>query len=133
MNLRVNNVNFSGKTEILYGLKKAAKISQSMEYTKKAYISSRLGMSKLEEMTAYEASMRAYLDMAVHDSEFVNVINHSLTQEDIKSLKNIVKPQVTEHGTIEPLNDFYSTAKDVTKRKEKDIKEAIKNLCNLLK
>lgn len=135
MDLKINNMSFQGKHEIMYGLKKAAKISRVTELTNKAYITSRMGMTKYEEMTAYDASMRAYLDMATHDAEFANVINRSLSTEDVNSLKEILKPEITQHGSVEPLGLFTEVIQDVAKTKHRGTKalRAVETLINMLK
>lgn len=135
MDIKINNISFQGKREILYGLTKAAKISRAAELTNKAYVTSRMGMTKYEELTAYDASMRAYLDMATHDAEFPDVINNSLTKEDINSLKNILKEEVTQHGTIKPLTLFCKNMIDVVHKNKRntDVFNAIGALSYLLR
>ena len=88
MNISTNNINFSGKQEILYGLKKAATFAKSLEVCTNAYTTSRMAMTKYEERAAYNASIRAYLDMIYNDSNFAASINN-FSQKDLKTIRNM--------------------------------------------
>lgn len=135
MDLKINNINFQGKKEILYGLKKAASLTRTYELTNKAYVASRIGMTKYEEMTAYRSSIRAYFDMVTNDTDFSDVINNSMSKGDILVLKNLLKPQTTEHGRIEPLQKFIKEAVDIAQinRRGQEVLNALDKLAETLK
>jgi hypothetical protein len=112
MDLKINALNFQGKKEVLYGLQKAAKIARASEYSNKAYTMSRMGMTKYEERAAYDASMKAYLDMALRDSEFKETTK-KINLSELFELHEILKPEQTEHALVQPMNKFKSVADDV--------------------
>ena len=131
MDLKVNALNFQGKKEVLYGLQKAAKIARTLEYSNNAYTMSRMGMTKYEERAAYDASMRAYLDMALRDSEFKETTN-KINLAELFKLHEILKPEQTEHALVQPMNKFKSVADDVINSLgagKKSVKEAFLDLC----
>ena len=102
MNISTNPTNFSGKQEILYGLRKAAQHAKSLDLCTKAYSTSRIAMTKYEERTAYNASIKAYLDMIFNDRDFVNSVN-TFNKKELRQIRNILKEEKTEHGIIQPL------------------------------
>lgn len=135
MDIKINNISFQGKSEILYGLTKAAKIARSSELAQKAYTTSRNGMTKFEELTAYDASMRAYFDMVTKDSEFPEIVKNLLNPEEIKPIKNILKEENIEHGTIQPLSLFCKKMIDVAAKNQRstEVFNAIGTLSYLLR
>ncbi len=135
MDIKINNISFQGKSEILYGLTKAAKIARSSELAQKAYTTSRNGMTKFEELTAYDASMRAYFDMVTKDSEFPEIVKNLLNSEEIKPIKNILKEENIEHGTIQPLTLFFKKMIDVAAKNQRstEVFNAIGTLSYILR
>ena len=123
MNISTNNTVFSGRQEILYGLKKAANCAKSLELCTNAYSTSRMAMTKYEERMAYNASMRAYLDMIFNDSEFITSVN-SFKTKDLNKIRTILKEECNQHGTINPLKvmkehfaDFIKSQKTTSPEK----------------
>ena len=112
MDISVNNVNFSGKKEILYGLKKASKYAKSFELCENAYSTSRMAMTKYEERAAYSAAIKAYLDMIINDAEFSSTVKN-LKKSDLKEIRGILRETDTEHGIIHPLNKIKNGISDI--------------------
>ena len=108
MDLKVNNINFSGKREILYGLTQASKYAQTMEYGRTAY------KGKINDHLVFNASMRAYLDMVTKDDVFYNVVRN-LTQKDLLPIKENLQELVTQHGTLKPFGIFKDALENVIK------------------
>ena len=135
MDFKVQNVTFGGKQEIMYGLTKAAKISKISALSNKAYTASRIGATKYEQRAAYEASMSAYTDMVINDSEFTYAVDELITHKDIKTLQDILKPITTEHGYIQPQSVFEEVLKNTANQKyiPKSIKQSVEKLNNLIK
>ena len=112
MDLRINGTGFQGKREILYGLKKAAQNAKEYEMNQTAYIASRIQMRKYEEQASKKASINAYLDMVVYDSNFASFIEN-VHGKDLKPIKKILASFQTEHGTVEPMKTFSSAYESV--------------------
>ncbi len=131
MDLRINNINFNGKKEIIYGFRKAANISRQIELYKNASVSP----SKNAEINELLATRYAYTDMYIHDSEFINTANGSLTEKEINTLRQTLKPETNEHGTVEPFKSMYDNAIYVSgkERTSTEVKKAIEKLFSLLK
>ena len=107
MDLKINGLSFQGQREILYVLKKAAHNAREYEINQTAYLASRIQMRKYEEQAAKKASINAYLDMVVYDSNFANVIEN-IHGKDLKPIKKILASFQTEHGAVEPMKTFSS-------------------------
>jgi len=107
MDLKVNQVNFQGKREIMYGLTKAADNVHSYSVYQQPRLL-KLGENKNAEK--YEVAAKAYLDMVVNDREFESFVTYT----DKKKLQNIFKQYLTplEDG-IKPLEFFGTFLRDV--------------------
>ena len=112
MDLKVNSVNFNGKKEVLYGLTKAAQKAKDFEYYNQPSIASRMTTSKQALQTAQNASMKAYLDMVLRDTEFVSVIKN-VTDKDLSYIKQLLATEKTEHSVVEPMKKFTEAINDV--------------------
>jgi len=112
MDLKINNTNFCGKKEILYGLTKAAQNAKEYETNQTAYLASRIQMRKTEEQAYKKASINAYLDMVIRDDDFLSVTKNA-NEKDLKPIKKILAPFQTEHGIVEPMNIFASIINDI--------------------
>lgn len=91
-----NNVSFHGKREIMYGLNKASKAAKDAQVDRLiscgAYRIDRTGDAKKNL-----AVMNAYLDMAINDSDFKNVIETISKDKDTKEIANNLKYLDTIH------------------------------------
>ena len=106
MELKINSVSFQGKKEVLYALTKAAQKSKDFEYYNQPAIASRIPSDKLQ--TAQNSAINAYLDMALRDSEFKNVVIKS-TNKDLSYIKELLATEKTEHSLVEPMKKFTSS------------------------
>ena len=132
MDLKVSEIGFQGKREILYGLTKAAQSAKEYETNQTAYIASRIQMNKLEEQAYKKGTMNAYLDMVVRDSNFANLIEN-VHGKDLKPIKRMLAPFETEHGTIEPMKTFSSAFENAIDNSYWiKINESFKVLANVL-
>lgn len=129
MDIKISGIGFQGKKEVLYGLTKAAKIARVSEQTDKAYITSRMAMTKYEEMAAYDASMKAYMDMVIKDSGFKSVAKNA-NDKDLSVIKEILAPKQTEHGLVEPIKKFSETLNTVINNNYKS-KAKTKAMCSV--
>ena len=112
MDIKINPINFSGKKEVLYAITKAAEKAKDFEYYNQASIASRNMTSKIELQAIKEASMKAYLDMAIRDSEFKSVVKKA-TPVELAYIKGLLAPKKTEHSLVEPMKKFSETIEDV--------------------
>ena len=115
MLVRVDAVGFEGKKEILYGLTKAAQQAKDIEYYSQPSLGGRLS-SKASIITAKNASMKAYLDMAINDGEFKNVVS-SVSERDMSYIKALLVSEKTEHSFVEPMKRFAEKINEVLNEK----------------
>ena len=103
MDLRISGIGFQGKKEVLYGLTKAAQKAKDIEYYSQPAIAMRISKDKLQ--AEQNASMQAYLDMVLRDSEFKSVVKNS-TDKDLSYIKALLAKEQTEHSIVEPMKKF---------------------------
>ena len=111
-----NNVSFHGKREIMYGLKKASKAA------KDAQVDSLMScgpyrVNRTEEVKKNIAVMNAYLDMAINDSEFKDVIETISKDTDTKkiaeNLKYLDTMQTFKRAFAQKVVKIYGNAKAI--------------------
>ena len=111
-----NNVSFHGKREIMYGLKKASKAA------KDAQVDSLMScgpyrVNRTEEVKKNIAVMNAYLDMAINDSEFKDVIETISKDTDTKkiaeNLKYLDTMQTFKRAFAQKVVKIYGKAKAI--------------------
>ena len=112
MDIRTNGIGFQGKKEVLYALTKAAKKSKDFEYYNQPYIAARTITDRLVIQASQNASMKAYMDMALRDTEFKNVVKNA-TNKDLSQIKALLAPEKTEHSIVEPMKKFTEAINDV--------------------
>lgn len=119
MDLKVSSVNFNGKREILYGLNKASRMAQTIEFGRVAYKGGRVN-----DYLVFNASMRAYLDMVTKDDLFFNS-TRTLSQKDLQPIKDNLQEFKTQHGTIRPFGVFKDALEDVIKKERKNSEKKV--------
>ena len=112
MDLRINGIGFQGKKEILYGLTKAAQKAKDIEYYNQPAIAYRITTGQIELKAIKEASMKAYMDMAIRDSQFISVVKNA-TDKDLSYIKGLLAKEQTEHSIVEPMKKFSDTIENV--------------------
>ena len=130
MDIKINSTNFSGAKEVIYGLTKAAQKAKNYEYYNQPAIAACLTCSKEHMQTANEASMKAYLDMALRDQTFAKAIDN-IRASELYILHNLLKPEQTQYTTVKPMNKFKEAIQEVTKeigRRKFTAQEAIDDL-----
>ena len=108
MNLSINCVSFSGKKEVMYGLKRAAVEARSAEVNRSYSFGPRPVSRELDEKRSLGA-LSAYSDMAVRDSSFITSIQE--IQQDktfMLSLQDLLKPKKLVYGEINPMKKFLN-------------------------
>ena len=104
MNIQFNNMSFQGQKDVIYGLKNVAELTQPHEMTYIYYVCGRAPLqNRINNLSIYEASMKAYADMIAYDDEFVKTIT-DISTNDLKCLKRILVPTFTEHGLIQTIS-----------------------------
>ena len=109
MDLRINELGFQGKKEILYGLTKAADNIQSYSLHNQPRI---LRLGENRNLSKYQTAAIAYLDMVTKDSEFVQTVQ-KLNAKDLFSIREILKPI---ENIVKPLEYFKQFLNDTMKR-----------------
>ena len=110
------NVSFQGKREIMYGLNKASKAANDAQVDRLLscgpYRVDRTGDAKKNV-----AVMNAYLDMAINDSEFKNVIGTITKDEDTmkiaENLKYLDAIRLFKHAITDNIAKIYGDAKAI--------------------
>ena len=106
MNMCVNNVNFCGKSEVVYGLKKAAKEARNIE-TNRVLSQGPRPMNKSSEIERSKSVMNAYLDMVVNDDAFVKTVGDIANyRQEANSLRDTLKESKVQSSVIKPLEPF---------------------------
>ena len=115
MDLKVNSISFNGKKEILYGLNKASKLAQAIEFSKTSY---KDGI-KREDGRICVAAMCSYLDMVTKDSIFSNTAK-IFTQKELQPVKDNLKELSTQYGTIKPYDLFKNALENIVKKERRN-------------
>ena len=103
MDIKINGIGFHGKKEVIYGLTKAAQKAKDIEYYSQPVIASKMTTDKL--IAGQEASMNAYMDMALRDESFEKTV-HDLKLSELYYLVAVLKPEQTQYSVVRPMNKF---------------------------
>ena len=124
MYLTINSaLSFNGKREVLYGLKKGAEAARNSEICR-SYSKCRRPLDKTIEQAEHNAELSAYIDMAVHDNDFHDVIKNMPKRN---SLKKILAPQEFNGVYVEPMKLFTNALYDsMEKHKSKPLDNILK-------
>ena len=111
-----NNVSFRGKREIMYGLNKASKAAKDAQVDRLMSCGP-YRLNRTDEAKKNIAVMNAYLDMAINDSEFKNVIETISKDADTKKIAENLKQLDTIHlfkkNFINNIAKIYGDAKAI--------------------
>lgn len=108
MNLSVNTISFNGKKEVIYALKNAAKEARQAELHRAASFGPR-PINKQELVKERTEVLQAYMDMAVFDDTFEQVIKELPTLKDGAEIKNSLKPEKLQWGETCPQQLFENS------------------------
>ena len=116
MDLSTTNVNFKGKKEIIYGLKKAAQEAKNIEINRSyAYGPHPI----IREANIYEANgaLKAYADMVTKDNKFNTVIK-GISEDKVltKELGETLQPKDVPFGKINPFGEFVKAISNSFKK-----------------
>ena len=111
-----NNVSFHGKREIMYGLNKASKAAKDAQVDRLMSCGP-YRVNRTEEAKKNIAVMNAYLDMAINDNEFKNVIETISKDTDTKkiaeNLKYLDTMQTFKRAFAQKVVKIYGNAKAI--------------------
>ena len=111
-----NNVSFRGKREIMYGLNKASKAAKDAQVDRLMSCGP-YRVNRTEEVKKNIAVMNAYLDMAINDSEFKDVIETISKDTDTKkiaeNLKYLDTMQTFKRAFAQKVVKIYGNAKAI--------------------
>ena len=111
-----NNVSFHGKREIMYGLNKASKAAKDAQVDRLMSCGP-YRVNRTEEVKKNIAVMNAYLDMAINDSEFKDVIETISKDTDTKkiaeNLKYLDTMQTFKRAFAQKVVKIYGNAKAI--------------------
>jgi len=130
MDIKVNGIGFKGHKEVVYALTKAAQKAKDFEYYSQPAIASRLNVGKQLMQEKLNASMNAYLDMALRDEAFEKTIQEMKISE-LYFLHEYLLPEKTQYSIVEPSNKFKSAmqeAMDGLGRGKANVKDAVSKL-----
>lgn len=115
-----NNVSFHGKREIMYGLNNASKAAKDAQVDRLMSCGP-YRLNRTDEAKKNIAVMNAYLDMAINDSEFKNVIETISKNTDTKriaeNLKYMDTMQVFKRAFAQNVVKIYGDVKAINLNK----------------
>lgn len=133
MNLTINNVNFNGKNEVIYGLKKAAEEARNIK-KECAYLYGPRPINKTENIHKAQGALDAYTNMVVHDKSFIESINEiSKDKRIINSLKETLTTIRTTYGDLFPNERFIEAIQKSVKKAEINASSSVENFLNHFK
>lgn len=125
MNMQVNNVSFSGKNEIYYGLKKVAE--ESAAYNSKSSMS--IGAHPINMWNSIAESkgkLSAYADMVINDGFIKEGLQEATEDRSfIKYCKKVLTPDCQSADKESPLQCFKKVLKFAAKNSDDDTKTAL--------
>ena len=122
MNLTTNSINFNGKKEVLYGLKKAAQEARNIE-TNRALSQGPRGINKTEEIAQNKAAMNAYLDMTINDDAFIKTASDIANyKQQVSSVRNILRESNIQSKVIKPFETFSQAISNIIKQQRIAVK-----------
>lgn len=130
---KTNSVNFTGKQEIIYGLKKAAKEAKNIELNR-SYAFGPRPIRREAEIYEAKGALNAYADMVTKDKEFGNVIKELAEDKEFtQELGNTLQEKDMQFGKINPLAEFVKTFTTAIKDNStnsltEDVKAFFKNI-----
>ena len=109
----INNISFTGRREVLYGLEKAAKSASEYEIYS---MNSRgpYSVTDLRQVYAAKAKTDAYMDMIYHDEAFSEAVSN-IPEKLIYKLKTLLSPFKDGFNFRNPkkaLEDSFKTVSD---------------------
>ena len=104
MNISMNNINFCGQREVMYGLSMAAKEARNSEICLGLMQGPR-PLNRSAERKTSEALSKAYMIMAAYDDSFYSTLKEYGPNES-ENLKNILKPEIIQNTKINPIKLF---------------------------
>ena len=111
-----NNVSFQGKREIMYGLNKASKAAKDAQVDRLLSCGPHR-VNRAGDAKKNVAVMNAYLDMAINDSEFKNVIGTITKDDDTKNIAENLKYLdaicLFKHAITDNIAKIYGDAKAI--------------------
>lgn len=133
MNIASTSVNFTGKKEIVYGLRKAAQEAKTIEINR-SYAFGPRPIRRDYEINEAKGALNAYADMVTKDGEFNTAIKEIAEDKKFtKELGETLKPKDVQYGKINPLGEFVqslseSFKKNVSKTLNDDVKAFFKSI-----
>ena len=133
MNISATNVNFNGRKEVVYGLRKAAQEAYNIEINRShAFGPHPMHLEHL--INKSEGKMNAYLDMAANDESFAKTIG-DLASEKLTAgfFKDVLQPTSVPFGKINPLKVFSEGIQEAVSKKTEQCKAGVQNFINAIK
>ena len=116
MNMTSTNVNFTGKKEIVYGLRKAAQEAKTIELNR-SYAFGPRPMRREAEIYEAKGALNAYTDMVTKDSKFNTAIKEIAADKALtKELGETLQAKDVPYGKINPLGEFVKSFSESLKK-----------------
>lgn len=130
MNLSTNNINFEGKKEIIYGLKKAAQESKKIAVNE-SYNYGPRPINKSNDIALSKGALSAYFDMIMNDRFINQGIKEAAEDKELMSfLKETLCEQTANNIKINPLTIFANNLKQCSKNQTEYFKKTVENFIN---
>lgn len=120
MDLSINNVNFSGKKDVIYGLTKAAETARRAEIDKAMSIWPGPMYYYIEQSKIDKVFTEVHMDMSVCDDEFIRTIK-DFPEEKTQELRQLLRPERLSYAgiNINPLKIFKEALSKHTEKHQK--------------
>ena len=86
-----NNITFTGRKEVIYGLTKASQEAKDAEVDRLMSIGAFASPSRNAKAQKHTSAMKAYVDMVVHDDAFVDTITSITRDKETKPIRDNLK------------------------------------------
>ena len=86
-----NNITFTGRKEVIYGLTKASQEAKDAEVDRLMSIGAFASPSRNAKAQKHTSAMKAYVDMVVHDNAFVDTITSITRDKETKPIRDNLK------------------------------------------
>lgn len=86
-----NNITFTGRKEVIYGLTKASEEAKDAEVDRLMSIGAFASPSRNAKAQKHTSAMKAYVDMVVHDDAFVDTMKNIKRDKETKPIRDNLK------------------------------------------
>ena len=134
MNLSINNINFQGRKESVYAVKKAAEEAKKISLYHKCCSGPR-PMNKDREINLSKGAIDAYLDMFVKDDTFESSLKEIVNDKEIITELKSTLAALEVHSSLKllPYNHFAQPLKQIVEKSKEGMKNDVDTFLKMIK